>query len=147
MTELVLPTVEESKAERLSRRRAYLACIVTFHLKDHLAKVGETGIENAMRADSQDNFDVVRGICNGTKHVRTDGSHPIPFAAGDDWERPPAVAGRLMAGVSVLGDAVGGREITDGSERIDIYSAVKAVLQSYCKLYPRHLGASDLTKL
>ena len=147
MDQVVLPTVAELKVEPRSRRRAYLACIVTFHLKDHLKTAGETGIETTMRTAAGDSFDVVRGICNGTKHVQTDQSHPIPFAAGKDWDRPPAILGQMIIGVSRLGDPHGGREIGAGPQRRDVYSAVKAVLNAFCNSYPAHLGVTDLQKV
>jgi hypothetical protein len=111
MNEIVIPTLREFRDERRSRRRAYLACIAVFHLKDHLKKAGETRIENAMRASCGVAFDVVRGVCNGTKHVETDGSHAIAFRAGADTDRPPAVWGEAVWDVSRWDDPHGGREI------------------------------------
>jgi hypothetical protein len=37
--EIVLPTLHEYEETTNSRRRAYLACIVVFHLRDYLKKV------------------------------------------------------------------------------------------------------------
>ena len=147
MNEIVLPTVVEFKREPRSRRRAYLSCVVTFHLKDHLKAAGETGIEQTMRTAAGDAFDVVRGLCNGTKHVQTDQTHLIPFAAGKDWDRPPAALGQMVLGVSRLGDPYGGREIGAGTQRRDIYSAVKDTLTAFCSSYGTHLGSTDLTKV
>jgi hypothetical protein len=144
MDEIVLPTVAEFKNEPRSRRRAYLACVVTFHLKDHLKAAGEKGIEQTMRAAGHA-FDVVRGVCNGTKHFQTDQTHLIQFAAGNDWDRPPAAIGQLAIGVSRIGDAHGGREIGTGPQRCDIYSAVKDTLAAFCSSYASHLGTTDLT--
>lgn len=144
MDEIVLPTVIEFKNEPRSRRQAYLACIVTFHIKDHLKAAGEQNIEQTMRA-AGDAFDVIRGVCNGAKHVQTDQNHLIAFSAGDDWDRPPAVLGQMVLGVSRLGDPDGGREIGAGPQRHDIYSAVKDILTAFCSSYATHLGATDLT--
>lgn len=148
MDEIVLPTVRELAINRRSRRHTYLASIVTFHIKDHLQKAGETGIENKMRAICGNNFDVVRAICNGTKHVLTNESHPISFSVGDDWDRPPAACGQMRCGISRLGDFTGGREIgNSGLNRKDIYSSIKAVLSAFCKYYPSYLGNSNLSDL
>jgi hypothetical protein len=147
MDEIVLPTIVELKNAPRSRRRAYLACIITFHLKDHLKAAGEKEIEKTMRATSGAAFDVVRSICNGTKHVQTDKTHKIPFAIGKDTDRPPAILGQMVLGVSRLGDPHGGREIGAGQKRWDIYSVVKKVLNSFCSSYPAHLGATDLSRL
>ena len=109
--EIVAPTFMEFKHERRSRRRAYLACVMVFQIKDYLKRAGETGIEQRMRQSTGDAFDVVRGVCNGAKHVAMDSSHSIRFRAGDDWDRPPAIAGLAIAGLSLVGDGDGGREI------------------------------------
>ncbi len=147
MDEIVLPTVAEFKRAPQSRRLAYLSCIATFHIKDHLKSAGLTSIETTMRAACGDSFDVVRAICNGTKHVQTDASHPIPFIAGTDWYRPPAILGQMILGLSRLGDPHGGREIGQGQKRRDIYPAVKATLAAYCTSFSTQLGATDLSQL
>src|SRR5215207_7863998 len=89
--EIVVPTVKEFRDNRRSRRHAYLACIAVFHIKDHVKKAGGTGVESTMRATCRKSFEIVRAICNGTKHVETNATHQIQFAAGDDWDRPPAI--------------------------------------------------------
>lgn len=40
MTEIVLPTLEEYVADTSSRRKAYLACMVTYHMADYLKAAG-----------------------------------------------------------------------------------------------------------
>jgi hypothetical protein len=140
MDEIMVPTLREFRDERRSRRRAYLACIAVFHLKDHLRKAGETRVEATMRASCGVAFDVVRGVCNGTKHVETDGSHVIAFRAGDDTDRPPARLGELVLDVSRLDDGVGGRDVKHGTDRLDVYECAKAVLLAFQKNYPAHLG-------
>jgi hypothetical protein len=87
--EIVVPTVREFGESRRSRQRAYLACIVTFHIKDHLKRAGATQIERTMRTACNDEFELVRSICNGSKHLEADTSHAIPFVAGLDYDRPP----------------------------------------------------------
>jgi hypothetical protein len=145
VNEIVVPTVREFRDERRCRRRAYLACMVTFHIKDHLRRAGETGIEDRLRAATGDGFDVVRAICNGTKHPYIDRNNPIRFVAGDDWDRPPGAFGVLECGVSQLGDPVGGREIAAGPGRADLYQCVKRVVVAFKANFPAHLGGCDLS--
>jgi hypothetical protein len=38
VNDIVVPTVREFRDVRRSRRRAYLACIIVFHIKDHQAE-------------------------------------------------------------------------------------------------------------
>ena len=148
MTEIVLPTVLEFKANPRSRRHAYLASIVTFHLKDYLSKAGELNIEKSMRDICEDSFNVVRSVCNGAKHKEADSSHKIPFTSGDDWDRPPAYCGEMVCGLSQLGDVTGGREMGDwDAKRRDIYFSLVAVLKAFCQCYPLILGDTDLRQI
>lgn len=144
MDEIVIPTLRELREDRRSRRRAYLACVAVFHVKDHLKKAGEKGVEAAMRPSCGVAFDVVRGVCNATKHVQTDGSHAVTFRVGDDTDRPPARWGEALWGVSRWDDRVGGREVRDGPDRHDVYECAKAVIAAYQAKYPAHLGQCDL---
>lgn len=145
VTEIVIPTVRECRDNRQSRRSAYLACIVTFHINDHLKRAGVTGVEEKMRTVCDSHFDLVRGVCNGTKHVATNLSHPIPFEAGRDYYRPPAFAGVMVAGLSMLGDTKGARIIRHNNMKFDLYGSVKKVLTEFTLQFPDQLGACDLS--
>lgn len=145
VTEIACPTVRDFRDNPRSRRHAYLACIATFHIKDHLKKAGETGIENKMRSTCRKSFDLVRSICNGAKHVATNASHAIPFNAGSDFDRPPAVLSEMVLDLSLLGDTKGGREIGQGQDRTDIYSACKDALINFKANFGNHLGGCDLS--
>src|SRR5262245_21863812 len=145
MDEIVVPTLRELRDDRRSRRRAYLACIAVFHLKDHLKEAGEKGIETTMRASCGVAFDVVRGVCNGTKHAQTDGSHPVTFRVGDDSDRPPAKWGQARWGVSRWDDPMGGRDVRDGATRHDVYECARVVAVTHQTNYPGHFGGCDLS--
>ena len=145
VNEIVIPTLRDFRDERRSRRRAYLACIAVFHLKDHLNKAGEKGVEGTMRTSCGIAFDVVRGVCNATKHVETDGSHVVAFRAGDDTDRPPAIWGEAVWDVSRWDDPVGGREVQHAGDRHDVYECAKQVAAAYLTNYPAQLGKCDLS--
>jgi hypothetical protein len=145
INEIVIPTVREFRDERRSRRRAYLACIATFHLRDYLKKAGEYGVIDAMRTSCGAAFDVVRGISNGSKHAETDGSHAVAFRAGEDTERPPATWGKAVWDASRWDDIVGGREVRHEGDRHDLYECVKAVALAFQRNYSGQLGKCDLS--
>ena len=147
MREVVLPTVLEFRDDRRSRRKAYLACIAVFHIKDHLKQVGEKSIEKNLRSASGSAFELVRSVCNGTKHVSTDGSHAIAFTAGDDSDRPPAVAGKMTAGLSRVGDSHGGRSVQTPSGLRDIYVCVRELILEIKHQYPTHFSSIDMVGL
>jgi hypothetical protein len=140
VNEIVVPTVREFRDDRRSRRHAYLACIVTFHVRDHLKKAGEQHPDKLMEAACKDEWKVVRAVCNGTKHVTSE-----PFRVGQDWDVPQAMLGVFQLGVSYIGDAVGGREVALGVGSRDIYACVKRVLVSFRDKFPAHLGGCNLS--
>lgn len=144
MTSIVVPCIKDFRDHPRSRRHAYIACIVLFHLKDYLKRNGEAGVEQVIRKTHAIAFDAVRGVCNGTKHVSTDASHAVQFAAGQDWDRPPAFFGTAIFGVSRFGDKTGGREFKTNQGNIDIYHAVKAVLKSFHSNYPRYFEHCEI---
>jgi len=133
--EIVVPTVREFRDNPRSRRRAYLACMVTYHLKDYLDKHG-VDVEGAMKLfGGSRSFEAVRAVCIATKHTDFAGRprYPehIPFSAGQDYERPPARCGELVCGLSRCGDAHGGREIARNLGGLDVYDSVRTVLKAY----------------
>jgi hypothetical protein len=144
--DIVVPTLVEFRNNPTSRRNAYLSCITTFHIKDHLAVAGGRDIENIMRSGGSLAFDVVRSICNGTKHVKTDTTHVIAFEAGTDTEMPSSGFGDGPFGSAPFG-GTGGREITSGSKILDIYTACRETLIAFKAAFPIHLGKCDLTHI
>ena len=86
VNEIVLPTVREFRDDRSSRRREYLACIVANHVRDHLGVAIRTAgqaVTAPFNRNEEDNLEVVlRGICNGVKHVGLDRRHRYPFRPG-----------------------------------------------------------------
>jgi len=139
--EIIVPTVREFRDDRRSRRRAYIACIVTYHLKDYLEKSG-VDVEGALKTFGRATcFEVVRAVCNGTKHRgwRANRVENISFVAGDDYDRPPCIAGLAVCGLSRIGDSIGGREVSE----IDLYDAVKTCLRAYYFHFSDYLDGVD----
>ena len=150
INEIVEPTIREFHDERRCRRRAYLACIVTYHITDYLENVLEKAgedkqqVRRKMKEACPDAFESVRSICNGTKHVETDKRHVIPFKAGSDWDRPQCMAGIGQVGISRCGDADGGREVQAGDRSLDLYGCVKTLALAFQREFPAHLSGCDL---
>jgi hypothetical protein len=142
--EIVLPAMKDFQADRRSRRYTYQACMAVFHIKDHLGKAGEKDVHRRTRRRAGGSyFDVVRAITNGAKHVETDATHPIPFRAGNDVDRPPGIWGAAVADVSNWDDAVGGRQIVS----VDLYEACRRTLTAFADEFPGQIGACDLSGL
>jgi hypothetical protein len=149
MRDIVIPTVREFREEPRCRRRAYLACIVTYHLRDYLEKAGEPNVGATMHLLGRNTpFDVVHSICISAKHSGHDPErrHKIPFSPGQDYDRPPAKWGEAKWGLSRWGDPVGGREIPIKGDGLDIYECVRTVLGTYTFHFSHHLGPIDLSE-
>jgi hypothetical protein len=84
----VIPTVDGYLAARGDLRRAILACDVTYHVRVYLAaasgcSLGE--VDRRIRALCTFSYDVVEGVCLGSKHVRnTKRGKSIPASALDE---------------------------------------------------------------
>ncbi len=143
--DIVLPTMKEFRDEPRSRRRAYLACIALFHLKDYLNKVGEKGVEERLRDATGDAFDIVRSVCNGAKHVTVNSRHVVAFSAGGDVERPPAVAGLLECGLSELGDYEGGRSVVTPGGIANLNMSLRKCALAFATIYLDHFAEIDLS--
>jgi hypothetical protein len=121
----------------------YLTCMAVCHIKDHLAKAGEKDVEVKMRSAVGDSFDVVRAVCNGTKHAGPVKRNRIKFRPGEDFERPPARGGEAQAGISRRRRPVG----FDPRKRFSMYDECIATLKAFCVTFPDHLRRCDLSKL
>ena len=143
--DIVFPTVKEFRDEPRSRRRAYLACIALFHLKDYLRKAGEHDVVKGLRDATGDAFDIVQSVCNGAKHVRVNSRHVVAFSAGGDVERPPAVAGLLECGLSELGDYEGGRSVVTPGGIANLNMSVRKCTLAFMTGYPDRFARIDLS--
>jgi hypothetical protein len=104
--EIVDPTITDFEREPSSRRRAFLACVATFHLVDYIPKKPRERYRRECPA-----FAAVDRYANAFKHSETgDLRNPLikPLKAGQIFERPPAFCGVMRTGASFLGDKIGG---------------------------------------
>lgn len=100
VSEIVLPTVDEYLTATGDLRRAILACVVTYHVRDYLAAaIGCETWEVNLRIKAlcgAFSLDVVEGVCNGSKHVRNTKHGDFKFTPGD--EKPISVFALDVAG-------------------------------------------------
>lgn len=138
MGEIVLPTLREYEETTNSRRRAYLACIVVYHLVDYLKKAGSPDPADVMRKSCSKAWRVVHAVATAAKHGDNDDKrnlNPLKFWSGTDDFRPPAVAGEFECGWSELGDVDGSivipTEQTHDPEYENVLDALKTVIHHY----------------
>jgi hypothetical protein len=127
--EIVEPTTAEFEADPLSTRRAFLACVVTFHMIDYIVRPAEPGARREAFRRESEAFATVDRVAHAMKHVST--GHPRkhlhqPLSAEQVIQRPPAywdVSGAWD--LSRWDDPIGGITIA-GEHQRDILEDVKA---------------------
>jgi hypothetical protein len=147
MSSIVLPTVDEYLAATDDQRRAYLACITTYHVRDYLARaegVKKTIISESMRSVCANSFDVVEGICNGSKHCGN--THDdFRFAPGAEQVIPSTGYGVGGYGVGRY-SGVPGLVVEHNGLGVLVDVGLCDVLSVYGQLYPAHFASIDLEK-
>jgi hypothetical protein len=143
MNEFVDPTIRDLEDHPASRRHAFIACAVTFHCIDYFAHPKKSAnLRNLFRNQSPD-FAVVDRVAHSFKHLET--GHPEapqnqPLASTYVFERPPGEAGRMQAGLSRFGDAVGSvgiwGEDEDHSDVLPVVKRAAKFLRSKIKEAP-----------
>lgn len=108
---IVDQTISDFEKHPTSRRHAFLACLVTFHCIDYLAFPGKSGnLRKQFKNESMD-FALVDRVTHAFKHVESgspESAQNRPLRVAAVFERPPRRAGIMQAGLSRLGDPVGG---------------------------------------
>jgi len=121
--EIVDPTIAEFEREPSSRRRAFLACVATFHLIDYIDK---TQLEKFRRECPA--FKAVDRYAQTFKHGETGKasgkSRRKRLEAKQVYERPPGRAGEMQVGISHLGDTTGAVRVA-GEDVPDLLDDVK----------------------
>lgn len=118
------PTVEDFYRHNSDVRLAMLACMATLHVVDHVVqnRMAVTTPAEARAADEQVMqltselterhfpFEVVRAYGTASKHgqIGLQRRFQPGFDSGRGYHAPPSFAGVMVAGVSFLGDTVGG---------------------------------------
>jgi hypothetical protein len=141
--------VKEALTDRGTRRRLYVAAIVTYSLVDYIAR--DVGINNsdvckALRGVCEPAFDVVQGVCNGTKHAGNEKG--FQFVPGQDRDVP------IFGGYDVPGSGydqgrwdVPGLSVERNGAELFLDTCIQVVLLNFFQLYQSQLGNLDLSFL
>ncbi|MCA6114646.1 hypothetical protein J6524_06895 [Bradyrhizobium sp. WSM 1738] len=127
LSEIVAPTIAEFRDDPSSRRRAFLACVATFHCIDYMAHRSQN-LRDQFRKESKD-FALVDRVAHAFKHARSGNPNSPrnqPLHASLVFERPPARAGVAQSGLSRVGDSRGGVEIWSEAESDVLRAVTKA---------------------
>jgi hypothetical protein len=124
---IVDPTIAEFQQAPANRRRAFLACVATYHVVDYLTPGKSSGnLRRKLGSECQE-FALIDRAAHAFKHMQGgNADDPIKpeLKILHIFERPPAMAGIMQCGISRLGDTTGGVAIW-GEEGPDLLPAVK----------------------
>ena len=123
--EIMDPTIAEFENDPRSTRRAFLACVATFHMIDYIAHpVDKAQRRGAFRRESPA-FATVDRVAHAFKHMKTqDPKLQPPLASDQVIERPPAIWNEARWDVSRWDDNLGGVTI-EGEHDRDLLADVK----------------------
>ena len=138
---VVIPTVREHFANKTDYRLGVLACIVTFHIGDHIATAdstpGNTGrVCEKMRTRCREQFNILQGVCHGTKHGVTKSHMKHQHRAGDEVVIPGFTWGRNAWGHAAWGGAA--LAVEHDGKLWTFGQCIGAVLTTFGELYPQH---------
>jgi hypothetical protein len=141
---IVLPTVDEYLAATGDLRRAVLACGVTYHVRDYLAaasgcSMGE--VDRRIRTLCTFSYDVVEGVCLGSKHVRNTKQGDFKFTPGDEKSIPVFT---FDGGGSLWGEARW--EVEHQGQRAFIDFCLCTVLGAVGLAFPAEVSSVDLER-
>ena len=145
VSEIVLPTVDEYLAATGDLRRAILACVVTYHVRDYLAAaIGcETWeVDRRIRPLTAFSFDVVQGVCNGSKHVRNRHGE-FKFTPGDE-KTISVLAWDVPVSEDMARWEIPGLEVEHKGCRTCIHVCLYAVLGTVGLAFPAEFSGVDL---
>lgn len=146
--EIVLPTVKEMLLDRGNRRRLYVAAIVTYSLVDYIAReVGKTKSEvcASLRGVCEADFDVVQGVCHGTKHAGN--TKGFRFVPGQERDIPVFAFDVPGAGWDQGRWDVPGLSVERNGVDLFLDTCIQVVLFNFFRLYQSQLGKLELSFL
>lgn len=138
LRDIVEPTVRDFQQQRSSVRLGFLACVVIDHSVDYLAFPADRatwrsdqhrrrrGDLRTKFCEENEHFRLSSDVANAFKHVKTIKSG---LEASQIYERPPALAGRMMCGLSMLGDTTGA-VVADGKDLFETVAGALCFLDS-----------------
>jgi hypothetical protein len=145
-SEIVVPTVKEMLADRGSRRHVYVAGIVTYSLVDYIARevgITKTHVCDSLRGVCEADFDVVQGVCHGTKHAGN--AQGFRFVPGQDRDVPVFALDVPGAGLDQGRWDVPGLSVERNGAELFLDTCIQVVLLNFSKLYQSQLGKLDLS--
>jgi hypothetical protein len=107
--------------------------------------IGKADVCDTLRGVCEAAFDVVQGICHGTKHAGN--ARGFRFMPGQDRDVPAFAFDVPGAGWDHGRWDVLGLSVERSGEKLFLDTCIQVVLLTFCKLYQSQLGKLDLSFL
>ncbi len=146
LNQIILPTVDEYLAATGDLRRAILACVVTYHVRDYLAAVSgcsKEEVDRRIRALCAFSFDVVEGVRTGSKHVRNTKRGDFQFTPGDEKSIPVFAFDVVGSGWDEARWDIPGLEVEHQGQRLFIDFCLCAVLGAVGRAFPAEFSGKQ----
>ena len=125
LDEFVEPTIREFAEDPTSRRRAFLACVVTHHALDRMS--------DEQKEQAHAYLEPIGKVANAFKHGVATRSKPH-LAASEVIARPPFIWGEAVWGLSVFNDFEGGVTL-DRDRSVDLLDKLRRAV-AYLRALP-----------
>jgi hypothetical protein len=139
LNEIVEPTLDDFRRKPSSVRVGFLTCVAIDHSVDYLAFPGDRSRWDKKEhrdkrarlrkqfSEENEQFRLASEAANAFKHVKTTSERGLE--AVEVYERPAAMAGSMMAGISMLGDTTGA-VVVDGHNLLQVVTEALGFLRS-----------------
>ena len=142
LNEIVEPTLNDFVSKPSNVRIGFLTCVAIDHSIDYLVFPADRsqwdGADHRRRRrelrrkfkTENAHFRLASEVANAFKHVKTTSVRGLE--AGEVYERPPALAGRMIVGLSLVGDSTGA-VVVDGFNLLQVVIEAWQFLRSKTK--------------
>jgi hypothetical protein len=139
LTAIAIPTVDEYLSATGDVRRAVLACLTAYHLRDYVASAcggSKAAIDRKIQALCPVCWDVVEGVGLGSKHVRNTSTGNFKFTLGDERPIPAFVLDVPGSGLDESRFDKPGLLVVHQGHRLFVDFCVCAVLGAFGRAFP-----------
>ena len=132
LSTMVRPTLREYAEDRSSVRRAFLACVVTFHTIDYIANGEKPAVLRSRVRKECPSFILIDRVAHAFKHASTGNlrDEVQPLKSKQVRSRSSAIFGQAVFGEAIFGDAHGG-VIIPGAMHTELYDELQKVISYF----------------
>jgi hypothetical protein len=147
VTKIVCPNADEYLSDTGDLRRAVNACGAAYHIGDYVAHArgcSKSDVDRAIKQLCSPSWDVIEGVCNGSKHVRNTSHGDFKFTPGDERPIPVFAFDVPGSGWNQARWEIPGLEVDHQGNRLFIDFCLRTVLGAFGRAFPAEFSGVDL---